>query len=193
MKIAAYIRVSTDKQTGEMQTNNIDNYCRFKGYNDVTLFKDIGESGSKKSRPQFDIMMKKARNKEFDAVLCWSFDRISRSTIQLVSLVEEFSELKIDFISLQQNIDTTSPVGKMIFTVFAAIAQFERETLRQRTISGQLVAKSKGIHCGRAETYDNNQREVVFAHYNEGMKPDKIADITKISRATVYRMIKSKK
>lgn len=173
-----------------MQLNNIQNFCTFKTWTDVTYFKDLGESGSKKSRPAFDEMMLKVRNKEFDVVLCWSFDRISRSTLQLVSLVEEFNELKVDFISLQQNIDTTTPMGRMIFTVFAALAQFERETIRQRTKAGIDLAKSRGVHCGRPETFNQDDRKEVFALFQEGIKPDKIATITKMDRATVYRIIK---
>jgi DNA invertase Pin-like site-specific DNA recombinase len=189
MKIAAYLRVSTKDQREDIQVNDIQNFCTFKSWHDVTYFKDLGESGAKKSRPAFDDMMNRIRNKEFDVVLCWSFDRISRSTLQLVSLVEEFNELKVDFISLKQNIDTTTPMGRMIFTVFAALAQFERETIRQRTKAGIDLAKAKGVHCGRPETYTQDDRLEVLALFDEGLKPDKIAKKMKMHRATVYRII----
>lgn len=190
MKIAAYIRVSTHKQDGGMQITDIQNYCKLKGYNDVTYFKDLGESGAKHSRPQLDIMLSQIRDQKFDIVLCWKFDRIGRSTIHLISIMQELKTLNVDFISLKENIDTTSSMGKMIFGIFAVLAEFERDTIRQRTIAGQLVAKSKGIHCGRPDTYNETKKEAIVAHYLDGKTPDKIAVITNISRATVYRVIK---
>lgn len=189
MKVAAYIRVSTKDQREDIQLNDIKHFCTFKHWSELTIFKDIGESGAKKSRPAFDEMMTKVRNKEFDVVLCWSFDRISRSTLQLVALVEEFHELKVDFISLKQNIDTTTPMGRMIFTVFAALAQFERETIRQRTKAGIDLAKAKGVHCGRPFRISEDERLEVFALFKDGVKPERIGKILKMHRATVYRIL----
>lgn len=190
MRIAAYIRVSTDKQTGEMQLNDIQNYCKFKGYVNVAFFTDIGESGSKTSRPQLDLMLSRVRSKEFDAVLCWKFDRIGRSTVHLISIMQELKTLKVDFISIKENIDTTSSMGKMIFGIFAVLAEFERDTIRQRTIAGQATAKAKGVKFGSPGTISPNIKEAIITHYNNGISPDKIVKLTKVSRATVYRIIK---
>lgn len=192
-KIAAYVRVSTKDQKEDMQLNDIKNFCRFKGWDNVTFFIDRGESGIKVSRPEFDKMLTRIRNNDFNVVLCWSFDRISRSTLQLISLVQELNKLEIDFISLQQNIDTTTPMGELIFTMFAGLAQFERETIRQRTRAGITVAKANGIHCGRPEKYTDEDRNEVMSYYRDNVKPERIARLLGMDRATVFRIIKKKK
>lgn len=190
MKIAAYLRVSTKDQKIDIQSDSIQNYCKLKGWINPVLFIDHAESGAKTSRPQFNAMMDRARLKEFDAVLCWKFDRIGRSTIHLLSILGELNTLQIGFISIMESIDTTTPMGKMMFSVIAALSEFERETIRQRTKAGIDLAKSKGVHCGRPDTYSMDLKKEVFALFNDGMKPDKIAEATKMNRATVYRILK---
>lgn len=190
MKIAAYLRVSTKDQKVDIQNDSIINYCKMKGWTSPTLFIDHAESGAKTSRPQFNKMMDKARKNEFDLILCWKFDRIGRSTIHLLSIMGELNTLKIGFVSIMENIDTTTPMGKMMFSVIAALSEFERETIRSRTKAGQDLAKSKGVHCGRPDTYSIKDKQAVIAYYNEGITPDKIASMTKMDRSTVYRIIK---
>lgn len=190
MKIAAYLRVSTRDQKVDIQLDAIKNYCKLKDWVNPVFFIDHGESGAKTSRPQFNKMMSQARLKEFDAVLCWKFDRIGRSTIHLLSILGELNQLEVGFISIMESIDTTTPMGKMMFSVIAALSEFERETIRSRTKAGQDLAKSKGIHCGRPETYTKKDKAAVIAYFNEGLKPDKIAELTGMDRATVYRTIK---
>lgn len=193
MKIAVYIRVSTKEQREDIQLDDIQKYCEFKNYQNVTYFKDLGESGAKHSRPQLDLMLDQIRKGHFDAVLCWKFDRIGRSTVHLISIMQELKSLNVDFISIKENIDTTSSMGKMIFGIFAVLAEFERDTIRQRTKAGIDLAKSNGVHCGRPETYCQKTREEIFSMFNNGMKPDKIAKKMKMHRATVYRIIKKMK
>ncbi len=190
MKIAAYLRVSTKDQKVDIQLEAIQNYCKLKDWINPVLFIDHAESGAKTSRPQFNVMMDRVRNNEFDAVLCWKFDRIGRSTIHLLSILGELNQAQVGFISIMESIDTTTPMGKMMFSVIAALSEFERETIRQRTKAGIDLAKSRGTRCGRSDTYSLDEREAVIAYYNEGMKPDKIATHTKMNRATVYRIIK---
>lgn len=190
MKIAAYIRVSTKDQNTEMQLDDIKKYCEFKGWSNPAFFIDHGESGAKTSRPEFDKMMKAVRSKEVDVLLTWKFDRIGRSSIHLIQVMQELKELNVDFISIKESIDTTTAMGKMIFTIFAALAEFERDTIKMRTKTGQDLARSKGIHCGRPETYSTKDRQAVIAYFNEGVKPDKIGEIMGMDRSTVYRIIK---
>jgi DNA invertase Pin-like site-specific DNA recombinase len=193
MKIAAYLRVSTKDQKVDIQNESINSYCKMKGWSNPVLFIDHAESGAKTSRPQFNLMMDAVRKNEFDLILCWKFDRIGRSTIHLLSIMGELNALKIGFVSIMENIDTTTPMGKMMFSVIAALSEFERETIRQRTKSGIDLAKSKGVHCGRPDIYTNKDKMEVIAYYNQGITPDKIASMTKMDRSTVYRIIKKSK
>lgn len=190
MKIAAYLRVSTKDQKVDIQRDSIENYCKMKGWINPVLFIDHAESGAKTSRPQFDKMMKAARNKEIDIILCWKFDRIGRSTIHLLSIMGELNTLSIGFVSIMESIDTTTPMGKMMFSVIAALSEFERETIRMRTKTGQDLAKSKGVHCGRPDKFTIKEKREVLALFNSGIKPDIIGETLNMNRATVYRIIK---
>lgn len=190
MKIAAYLRVSTKDQKVDIQKDSIENYCKMKGWINPVLFIDHAESGAKTSRPQFDKMMKAARNKEIDIILCWKFDRIGRSTIHLLSIMGELNTLSIGFVSIMESIDTTTPMGKMMFSVIAALSEFERETIRMRTKTGQDLAKSKGVHCGRPDKFTIKEKREVLSLFNSGIKPDIIGETLNMNRATVYRIIK---
>jgi DNA invertase Pin-like site-specific DNA recombinase len=194
IKIAAYVRVSTKDQKTDMQIEDIKKFCEFK-WPGLTpaLFVDHAESGAKTSRPAFDAMMEKARKKEFQVLLTWKFDRIGRSTIHLISIMEELKSLGIDFISLKENIDTTTAMGKMIFTIFAALAEFERETIKMRTKAGRDIARSKGIHLGRPMGVSENELARMFALYESGRSGDAIARLLNIPRSTVYRILKDGK
>ncbi len=106
---------------------------------------DNGVSGRKDSRPALDRLISDARKRRFDAVLCWRFDRFARSTKHLITALEEFKHLGIDFVSYQENIDTSSPMGKAMFTIVSAIAELEAEIIRERVMAGLSNAKAKGI------------------------------------------------
>lgn len=151
--VAVYLRVSTEDQKTDLQKNAIIHYCNMKGIPSDSLqwFIDQGESGSKISRPSFNKMMEAARSGTLSAVLTWKFDRIGRSTVHLIQVLEELKTLEVDFISLTENVDTSSPMGKMIFGIFAVLAQFEREQLIMRTKAGMEAARSRGSRIGRPE------------------------------------------
>ncbi len=149
MKIAAYLRVSTKDQKVDIQLEAIQNYCKLKGWINPVLFIDHGESGAKVSRPQLDKMFSRVRTGEFDAILCWKFDRIGRSMIHLLTIMEELKHLKVEFISIQENIDTTSPLGKVFFSLLASLAEFERDNITSRTKAGRELAMERGVIFGR--------------------------------------------
>jgi len=122
MKVAIYTRVSTNDQSVQMQSSDLKRYCDQRGFEVLKEYSDQGISGTKDKRPALDELMDDAKKKKFDAVLCWRFDRFARSTKHLITALEEFRHLGIDFISYQENIDTSSPLGKAMFTIVSAIA-----------------------------------------------------------------------
>jgi len=143
-----YGRVSTGEQSVEMQLTELIRFCESRGWR-IRKYFDPGISGAKEHRPRLDQLWADARRREIDVVVVYRFDRFARSTRQLVNALYEFDSLGIQFVSLHENVDTTTPNGRLVFTIFAAIAEFEREMIRQRVKSGLAVAKAKGKRLGR--------------------------------------------
>jgi DNA invertase Pin-like site-specific DNA recombinase len=190
MKIAAYIRVSTDDQKIDSQLDAIKNYCKFKDWPAPVLFIDHGESGKKESRPQLDEMLKRIKDREFSALIVFKFDRLSRSTIQLIQLMELFKTFDVNFISLGESIDTTTPAGKMIFGIFAVLAEFERENIVSRVKAGIRAAKDKGIHCGRSRyKIDETMIKDIEAMRAGGLSLKDISEKHGLNKATVSRLL----
>ncbi|HEY4776646.1 MAG TPA: recombinase family protein [Candidatus Acidoferrales bacterium] len=157
MKIALYARVSTsDKgQDPEMQLRELREYCERRKLDIAGEYIDNGISGSKESRPELNRLMADANRRKFDAVLVWKFDRFARSTSHLLKALETFQSLKIDFVSLTEGIDTSTPVGAMVFTILGAVGQMERELIRERIRAGVRNARAKGKRLGRPRVQVN--------------------------------------
>ena len=151
MKAAIYARVSTTNhgQDPELQTREMREYCERRGLEIVGEYVDTGISGAKERRPQLDRLMSDCRRRRLDAVLVYRYDRFARSLRHLVNALEEFRALGIDFISLHEGVDTSTPNGRLVFGIFASIAEFERELIRDRVKSGIAAARSKGKKLGR--------------------------------------------
>src|SRR3989441_5123634 len=148
-KVAAlYARVSTLDQNCEVQLEDLRRYAgkRFASYCEYT---DAGVSGTQRHRPQLDTLMRDASRRLFDVVLVWKFDRFARSLKHLIESLDEFSALGIDFISLTEGIDTTTPAGQLLFHIVGAVAQFERDLIAERVRAGMAHARSLGKHIGR--------------------------------------------
>jgi DNA invertase Pin-like site-specific DNA recombinase len=147
---ALYARVSTtDKgQDPEVQLRELREYCDRRKWR-YEIFVDPGQSGAKVSRPQLDRLMQECRRKKFDVVVVYRFDRFARSTKHLVDALEEFRALGIQFVSLHEQVDTTTPMGRLAFMIFAAIGEFERELIRERVRSGLATARARGMRLGR--------------------------------------------
>ena len=148
-RVAIYARVSTSEQDAGMQTRELEEYAQRRGWTIAGLYVDTGVSGSKVSRPELDRLMGDARRRRFDTVAVWKFDRMARSVSHLLRVLEEFRALNIDFVSLTESIDTSSPLGKMIFTVLGAVAELERDLIRERVRAGLRNALAKGRTLGR--------------------------------------------
>jgi DNA invertase Pin-like site-specific DNA recombinase len=149
--VAVYARISTaDKgQDPEMQLRELRDYCTHRGFTIVAEYVDVGFSGSKESRPELNRLMADAGKGLFTAVVVWKFDRFARSTSHLLKALETFQNLKIDFVSLTENLDTRSPLGKFVFSILGAVGELERNLLIERVKSGMRNAALKGVKMGR--------------------------------------------
>src|SRR5215813_12632343 len=159
-RAALYMRVSTKGhgQTTETQAIALREYAAHRGFEIVEEYRDEGISGSKDSRPALDRLMKDARVRHFDVVIVARFDRFARSVSHLLRALEEFNHLGIDFVSLSESIDTSTPMGKMIFTVLGAVAELERNVIKERVQMGISRARRHGKQLGRPKRIFDRER-----------------------------------
>src|SRR5580658_147237 len=145
MRVAIYARVSTanNGQDPTMQTRELKEYIERRGWQLAGEYVDVGVSGSKERRLELDRMMADAHRRRFDVVAVWKFDRMARSVSHLLRVLETFNSLGIAFVSLREQIDTSTPAGKMIFTVLGAVAELERSLICERVKAGLRNARAK--------------------------------------------------
>src|SRR5216110_1382028 len=148
MKAAIYARVSTVGQEPENQLQELRRYVEARGWTAVE-YVDRGVSGAKDRRAALDQLLTDARRRRFDAVICWRLDRLGRNLKHLITLLEELQALGIAFVSLAEGIDATTPAGKLQMHILGAIAEFERERIRERVMAGLQRARSQGKRLGR--------------------------------------------
>jgi DNA invertase Pin-like site-specific DNA recombinase len=146
-RAAIYYRVSTADQSPDAQISELREYAQQRGFVVVEEFLETA-SGATRSRPELDRLMELVGKRKVDVVLVWAFDRFARSTSHLSSTLEEFQNLGVGFVAFRQQIDTTTPAGKLTFHVLAAIAEFEREMIKERVRSGMAAAKVRGTRSG---------------------------------------------
>lgn len=172
MRVALYARVSTaDKgQDPRVQTFELQEYCQRRGWNIIGEYVDSGISGAKENRPELDRLMADAHRRRFDVVLCWKFDRFARSVSHLLRALETFRTLGIDFVSFSEQLDTSTPTGKMVFTVLGAVAELERSLIVERVKAGMRNARARGKRIGRPpRTYlDVDARRSIYEAYAMG-------------------------
>jgi len=147
-RAAIYTRISTGEQNADLQTSELPEFCGRRGWHLAETYSDV-MTGAKDKRPALDRLMADARRGKFDVVAVWRFDRFARSTSHLLRALEEFASLGIDFVSVTEAIDTSTPAGRMVFTVLGAVAELERSIIRERVIAGQRAAKNRGVKFGR--------------------------------------------
>jgi len=150
-RAAIYVRVSTDKQTVENQLRELRHLAERRGWEVVEEYRDAGISGAKgrNDRPGLDRMLKDAQRRRFDVVMAWAIDRLGRSLIDLLRTIQTLEACGVDLYLDQQAIDTTTPVGKLMFQVTGAFAEFERSMIRQRVHAGLKRAVEAGKRLGR--------------------------------------------
>ena len=146
MKAAIYARVSTSNngQDPTMQTRELREYCERRGWTVAGEYVDIGISGTKEKRPELDRLMTDAHRRRFDAVVVWKFDRFARSVSHLLRALETFKTQGVDFVSYSEQMDTSTPAGKMVFTVLGAVAELERSLIVERVRAGLRKPARKG-------------------------------------------------
>lgn len=149
MRVANYSRVSTHEQTTGAQLDELRSFCGRRGWEITAEYTDEGVSGSRESRPGLDRLLADARRRRFDCVLVYRYDRFARSLRQLVNALAEFDSLGIHFVSLHEGVDTSTPNGRLVFGIFASIAEFERSLIAERVRSGMASAKRRGVRLGR--------------------------------------------
>ena len=152
MKAALYARVSTanNGQSPEMQLRELREYCERRGWQIAGgEYVDAGVSGAKETRPELNRLMADAHRRRFDAVVVWRFDRFARSVSHLLRALETFKALGIEFVSFSEQMDTSTPAGKMVFTVLGAVAELERSLIVERVKAGLRNARAKGKRLGR--------------------------------------------
>lgn len=152
--VAVYARVSTmNGQNPEMQLAEIREYAARRGWTIAGEYVDLGVSGSKASRPQLDRMIRDAHARRFDAIVVWKLDRLGRSLKHLVTTIEDLAAYGVSFISLRDNLDLSTPSGRLMMHIIAAMAEFERELIKERVTAGIQAARKRGVRIGRPRTY----------------------------------------
>src|SRR5450755_1458373 len=150
-KVAIYARVSTVNhgQDVSLQTRELRQFAEARGWVVAGEYIDSGVSGAKDSRPELNRLMTDAHKRRFDVVCVWKFDRFARSVSHLLQALETFKALGIEFCSFSEQMDTSTPTGRMIFTVLGAVAELERSLVAERVRAGLRNARAKGRRLGR--------------------------------------------
>ena len=185
-RAAIYARVSTrNGQNPEMQLAELRAYCQRRELEIAGEYVDQGVSGAREQRPALDRLLADCRKRRVDAVVVYRYDRFARSLRQLVNALEEFRVLGVDFISLHEGVDTSTPNGRLVFGIFASIAEFERELIRARVRSGIAAAKARGKRLGRPKATVDTARIAVLRA--QGLSWAAISQQTGLSKGTAQR------
>lgn len=184
MRVALYARVSTlNGQDPEMQLREMRDYAARRGLEIVDEYTDHGISGSRESRPHLNRLMADAQHRKFDAVLAWKVDRFGRSLRHLVNALAELGALGVAFISLRDNLDLSTPSGRLMFAVVGAMAEFERSLIQERVRAGLQNARAKGQQLGRPHRIVD--RDSILQMKAEGISLRQIAKRLGIGYGTV--------
>lgn len=190
MKAGLYVRTSTELQEKglDSQLRAIQGYCEQKSIREFEVFQDFGFSGSKLNRPGLDALMAKVRSREIDAVIVYSFSRFARSTKALILALEEFSKLGVAFVSITEAVDTSTPLGRTVFSIIASLAELERNLIQERVKNGLKAARARGQKLGREKIINS---AVIIELSRKGLSQRKIAQLLGCSKTTVQRELKN--
>ena len=189
-RVALYARCSTADQHPENQLHRLQEYAKARSLEAVE-FVDHAQSGRKDRRPALDQLMQAVRRREVDAVAVVKLDRLARSVRHLTEMAAEFEALGVGLIVLDQSIDTSTPAGRLLFSVLGAIAEFEADLIRDRTLAGMDAARRRGKRFGRPTVCDRQERERIVRLQKSGRSQREIAGMLGVGKATVGRVLKS--
>jgi DNA invertase Pin-like site-specific DNA recombinase len=186
-RVALYARVSTHNghQDPELQLRELRAFVQARGWTVASEYVDRGVSGSKDRRPELDLLMAGARSRAFDILLVWKLDRFARSLKHLVTAIAEFEALGLQFVSLRDNLDLTTPSGRLMFHVIGAMAEFERALIQERVRAGLRNARAKGKRLGRPTVSIPTAK--VQRLRAQGLSWSRIAAATGVAKATLLR------
>jgi DNA invertase Pin-like site-specific DNA recombinase len=189
MRVAIYARVSTTNgQSPEMQLLDLREYASRRGWDVFAEYVDNGVSGAKESRPELNRLMADAHRRHFDIVLCWKIDRFGRSLKHLVNALADLDSYSIAFVSLRDNLDLSTPSGRLMFQIIGAMSEFERSLIQERVRAGLRNAKFRGKVLGRPPlTLDRDRIARLRA---SGASIREISAQLEISTATVHKMLR---
>ena len=191
MRAAIYARCSTQDQTVDLQLDGLRDYAKARGLKIVTEYLDEGVSGARTKRPALDRLLAEAHRRRFDTVLVWKLDRLGRSLSHLIRIVDTLGSLGVDLVSLgDPGLDTTSPHGKLVFSIMGAVAEFERDLIRERTRAGMAAARRRGKRIGRPRVYVPLTK--ARALMGQGLSQREVAERLGVARATLKKALVEK-
>lgn len=188
--VAIYARVSTDKQKVDMQLNELRQFTARSGWTIYQEFIDQSFTGANTNRPAFSAMMDAARKRKFNILLVWKLDRLSRSLKDLINTLDELGSWGIDFVSYDNNLDTSTPTGKLVFQIVGAVAEFEKDIIKERVIAGLANARRKGKRLGRPPLPEKLYQKAQ-ALRSQGLSFRKIGRELNTDESTIRKRIKS--
>jgi DNA invertase Pin-like site-specific DNA recombinase len=191
-RVAIYARVSTTNhgQDAGLQTRDLRQFAEARGWQLADEYVDSGVSGARDSRPELNRLMADAKRRRFDVVLVWKLDRFGRSLRHLVNALAEFESLGIAFVSLSDNLDLSTPSGRLMFQIIGAMAEFERALIQERVRAGIRNARAKGKRLGRPSKHVDAL--VINILRSQGASWREIADKLQVGLGTVYRVARSR-
>ena len=189
MRVAIYARVSTvnNGQDPMVQVRELREYCEHRGWKITSEYVHVCISGSKEKRPELDRFMADAHRRRFDCAVVWKFDRFARSVSHLLRALETFKAQGIEFVSFSEQMDTSTPAGKMVFTVLGAVAELERSLIVERVKAGLRNARAKGKRLGRPRKILDTKRIATLRAQGVGWK--RIAAGMGVGVGTIYRVV----
>lgn len=191
VRAAIYSRVSTTAQSTENQRYELERVSKARGWTAAGHYSDEGISGEKgrRERPGLDALLKAAMRGELDLIAVWSLDRLGRSLQDLVGIVNELQAVGVDLYIHQQALDTSTPAGKLAFSVFGALAEYERELIRERVRAGIERAKRNGVKLGRPSNLNATVRAAIVELRSKHVPIRKIASQLRVGTGTVYQVL----
>jgi DNA invertase Pin-like site-specific DNA recombinase len=184
VSVALYARCSTLDQKADLQLDALRQLAEQRGWNVVGEFVDLGISGAKDRRPKLDEMLGLVRKGKINLVACWKMDRLARSLRHLLTIIDEFRSSNVDLVSVSDSIDTSNPSGRFALHVLGAVAELERELIRERCVAGIEAARRRGVRLGRPRVRLDLDRARELR--GQGKSYKEVAGVLGVSVGTVH-------